>query len=182
MNKTITIPNWPTATFMPLTGGMYTLVDNDTYERYKDSSARWVAHKSPHDTFYARRTRVKRINGKKRNTNELLHRLILGLQKGDGLQVDHINGNPLDNRRANLRVCSSKENSRNKTKQVGAYSSKYKGVSYHKRNKKWGASIRCDGTIKFLGLFESEADAARAYNAAALNLHGDFAKLNEVQS
>ncbi len=109
-----------------------------------------------------------------------MHREILGLQYGDGKIVDHINGDGLDNRRCNLRICSSSDNNCN----CGSYrggTSLYKGVSWHKQNRKWQATIQKDGKSHYLGLFISESEAAEVYNIAAVRLHGQFAYLNQIK-
>lgn len=93
--------------------------------------------------------------------------------------VDHINGDPLDNRRCNLRICTQRENNFNRRKRLTA-SSKFKGVTFHKKSRKWQAQIKMDGDLIYLGVFAEERDAAMAYNAAAKEFHGQFAMLNEV--
>lgn len=103
-----------------------------------------------------------------------LHRALMG--DPEGLVVDHINGNKLDNRRYNLRVCSTKENIRNSAAQSG--SSSYKGVHWDKSKSKWTATIKVDRQSKFLGRFDSEEDAARAYDTAAKEYFGEYARLN----
>jgi hypothetical protein len=102
-----------------------------------------------------------------------MHRQILGLEYGDGKECDHINGDRLDNRRENLRIVTRQQNSWNRIKSVGC-TSQYKGVHWSARNKKWKSAIR----RKHLGTFTDEADAARAYDAAARELFGEFAHLN----
>jgi hypothetical protein len=113
----------------------------------------------------------------KRRTVQM-HRVLLGAP--DGVPVDHINGNPLDNRRANLRLCTPVENSRNRTVK-STYrgrpsSSQYKGVSADKGV--WCANIRVNNTLKHLGLFQSEIEAAQCYDAAAGEFFGEFARVN----
>ncbi|CAJ0895848.1 hypothetical protein R77569_04539 [Ralstonia mannitolilytica] len=99
----------------------------------------------------------------------------------DGMQIDHINGVRDDNRVVNLRLATPTGNSRNQKKQQGR-SSKYKGVSFHKRLRKWQASIGALDNKKrmFLGYFENEIEAARAYDEVAAREFGEFAKLNGV--
>ena len=110
----------------------------------------------------------------------LMHRDLCGLAAGDRRQVDHINGDGLDNRRINLRICTPSQNSANKRKGNGTYSSKYKGVSWAKDRSKWDAYIRVNRVLRKLGGFVNEDDAARAYNEAALKAFGGFANLNVV--
>jgi hypothetical protein len=108
----------------------------------------------------------------------LLHRVAMALILDSwGFDfVDHINGNKLDNRACNLRPCSNAENLRNSAPRRG--SSTFKGVCFHKQNKNWVASITLDGQTRHLGSFSSEIDAAKAYDAAATQLHGEYARLN----
>lgn len=105
----------------------------------------------------------------------LLHREILGA--GSGREVDHINGNGLDNRRSNLRLCSGSQNAMNRQSGWGAHS-KFKGVTWHKAGKKWRAYIKVGGKQRHLGCFDREEDAALAYDNAATEAFGDFASLN----
>lgn len=92
--------------------------------------------------------------------------------------VDHINRNRLDNRRENLRLCNISENAKNVGKQKGT--SKFKGVSWKSSRNKWYSQIKLNGKVKYLGLFDSELDAATAYNNAARLYHGNFAALNNI--
>lgn len=103
-----------------------------------------------------------------------MHRLILGC--GAGEECDHRNGCGLDCRRENLRKCTHQQNQCNQKKHRGG-TSPYKGVSWYPRDGKWRA-IAGD---KFLGYFTSEIDAARAYDEAASEMFGDFARLNDVK-
>jgi hypothetical protein len=108
-----------------------------------------------------------------------MHRLIMGLADDDPRQVDHANGDRSDNRRSNLRIATQSQNLGNSRKRAGT-TSRYKGVSWHKQNKKWVAYIGVDGSLHHLGCFTSEEAAARAYNRAARAAWGDFACLNDV--
>jgi hypothetical protein len=102
------------------------------------------------------------------------HRKVMG--DPEGLVVDHINGDTHDCRKYNLRVCSVKENIRNSKPQGGT--SNYKGVSYDKSRDKWSASIKVDRKSIHLGRFSGEEDAAKAYDSAAKEYFGEFARLN----
>lgn len=107
-----------------------------------------------------------------------MHRLIM--QARSDQVVDHINGDGLDNRRTNLRVCTQAENSRNRRK-FGGWTSRYKGVSLARgRRTPWRAQIRQGGRVRCLGYFSTEEDAATAYDAAAKEAFGQFARLNFV--
>lgn len=114
-----------------------------------------------------------RENGRRR-TVQLSHTI---LTPAPGFVVDHKNGDPLDNRRQNLRVCTQGNNSKNRKRNKHSRS-RYKGVRWRRSRRKWAAIIITDGRYKWLGTFDSEEEAARAYDAAARILHGEFARLN----
>jgi len=95
--------------------------------------------------------------------------------------IDHINGDGLDNRRDNLRICTRTENVRCQRKRTKPTSSRFKGVTWHKNHRYWQAAIRKNGERTYLGWFKGEEEAARAYDKAAKRLHGDFASLNFPQ-
>lgn len=118
----------------------------------------------------------KKSCGKWKRPTIYMHRMVMSAP--DGVQVDHINRNPLDNRIENLRFCSSVENNRNRASSTGL--SKYKGVTFDKRRKKWYAQTKLSGKRVHLGTFENERDAAIAYNVYAQRNFGEFALLNEV--
>jgi hypothetical protein len=98
-----------------------------------------------------------------------------------GMVVDHANRDKLDNRRANLRVCTQSQNLYNSAKSPGG-SSRYKGVSIVGRTGRWLAQIRIAGKQTHLGRFTNEADAAHAYDDAAKATFGEFALLNNLKS
>ena len=112
----------------------------------------------------------------------LMHRQIM--QPGKGLVVDHINHDPLDNTRANLRTCTQRENMKNRKKVLEkcgqATSSRFKGVYryQYKTTVKYKATIWCNGKQKHIGYFKTEVAAAKAYDKWARKLHGKFAMLN----
>jgi hypothetical protein len=96
----------------------------------------------------------------------------------DGFMCDHINGNALDNRKANLRSATAFQNCWNARKHSKSCSSKYKGVWFHKGIRKWTAMITVRRKRIHLGVFEDETEAAKAYDKAAKKHFGKFAKLN----
>jgi len=105
-----------------------------------------------------------------------MHRVVLNCPEDKF--VDHINHNGLDNRRANLRACTMQQNIWNKRKQRGNYSSKYKGVSWNKSEGKWIVRITCKGKQIFVGYYDNEKEAAKAYDDKAKELFGEYAALN----
>jgi hypothetical protein len=109
-----------------------------------------------------------------------MHRLIAQTQPG--FETDHVNGDGLDNRRANLRTATASQNRANMGKprrpDGSVHSSRFKGVSWDKSRSKWQAKIVWRGKHKNLGRYESEELAARVYDLAALTQWGEFAQLN----
>ena len=109
-----------------------------------------------------------------------VHRIIYFLktkQNIDDFFIDHIDGNPTNNKISNLRCATNQQNCCNK-KKTKKYTSKYKGVSWDKKEKKWRAQICFNYQKNCLGFFEFESDAALAYDKAAKKHHNSFAFLN----
>jgi hypothetical protein len=104
-----------------------------------------------------------------------LHREIMNAP--EGLLVDHINSDTLDNRRVNLRLATHSQNSCNRPKKSNT-SSRFIGVNFEKLRNQWCAKIRHHGKRIWLGRFENEIEAAKAYDEAARKYHGEFARLN----
>jgi hypothetical protein len=107
-----------------------------------------------------------------------MHRLVIGAGPGD--KVDHVNRDGLDNRRINLRLATSSQNSANRIadRRRNGTSSAYKGVSWDKSRQRWTTYITVDGHHRHLGRYATELEAAAAYDAAAEEAWGDFARLN----
>ena len=107
-----------------------------------------------------------------------LPRVIMNCVGGRNICVDHISGNTLDNRKKNLRVCTRTENTRNSKISI-RNTTGYKGVTYHKREKKWLARITVNRLRMHLGYFKTPEGAAYAYNEAAIRYFGEFARINK---
>lgn len=153
-----------------LTRGMIALVDDEDYERLSQFS--WQAMKSKHG-FYAKRSYKE--NGE--NKSMLMHREVLGLQPGDGIEADHGNLNKLDNRKRNLRTCNRVQNCCNAGKR-SHNTSGYKGVqwvAHAPKDRKWKAQITYEKRVRNLGYFETPELAHEFYCLAADMLHGEFA-------
>lgn len=142
------------------------LIDDEDY--YLIENLPWgIANKK--GTIYIQHT------GKEKTVQ--LARLIMG--EPEGKLVDHINGNTLDNRKCNLRIADKRTNAQNMRANVNT-TSKYKGVSYDKFRNKWRANIKVDNKQTYLGRFETEEEAAIAYNEAAEKYFGEYARLNII--
>jgi hypothetical protein len=151
-----------------LTKGYFALVDDVDYEIL----SYWLWHVSGSKKM--KRYALRNVG----NRGVLMHRVIMGLQFSDKEIVDHVNGNSLDNRRSNLRICNIQENSFNKKKTHGT-NSVFRGVCAMKgRVNSWVAHIGVNHQKIYLGYFNDELRAAQAYDEAAKKYHGKFAKLN----
>ncbi len=159
-----------------LTHGHVALVDDEDFEVVNQFI--WYPRKGV-STIYARANDYE--NKKQRRVD--MHRLVMNAQPGQ--VVDHINCNGLDNRKENLRICTHTQNQWNQNKQITwegkPCSSKYRGVSWKKQNKKWSAVISYNGKQFWIGVFNKEDDAALAYNKKAKELYGEYAQFNTVE-
>jgi hypothetical protein len=165
---------------IPVGSNHIALVDDEDYPKLR--SFRWQAgkHKGRSATYAVARSTTGGYVG-------LMHRMILNPPAG--LLVDHINHDGLDNRRCNLRTATLSQNCANQQKQTNR-SSTYKGVTLHLQGGKnphpWYSQLckRTDGKLKhrFLGSYTTEAEAAIAYNVAAIAEHGEYACVNNIMS
>jgi len=150
-----------------LTKGQKCIVDDNVFEAF--SKYKWYAE-GRNGKYYA----CRRIG----NKIVKMHRVILGVDNAK-IAVDHINGDSLDNRSINLRSCTWAQNLRN-SKLKPSNKSGYKGVCFSEKLNRFRATIKVNYKQIHLGVFHTAIEAARAYNAAALIHHGEFAKLNEI--
>ncbi len=151
----------------------FALVDDKDFEwlnQWKWHAAEW------NNGFYVIRSQY--IGGGAKNPKFVqfkMHRLIMNTKVG--LDVDHIDGNGLNNTRVNLRNCTRTQNLWNSKPTKGGIS-KYKGVTWQHRQKKWQARINVNSKRIFLGYHFTEVEAAKAYDRAAKKYHGEFANTN----
>jgi hypothetical protein len=143
------------------------LIDTTDYKTVRNY--RWYAHDSKRGTFYAHSS----IRRQHRVQTVLMHRLLLPHMT----RPDHKDGNGLNNCRKNLRESTRSQNGANRRKKSGA-TSQYLGVYFDSQKKRFCAGISINRKYLKLGRFDSEEDAARAYDIAALEHHGEFARLN----
>lgn len=153
---------------MPLTKGLVTKLDLEDWVLIKGRSFRAMPTNKT-NVFYA-------ITGTGKDTKSL-HRIIT--QASPGEHVDHINGDRLDNRRVNLRICTHRQNRAN-SKIYSNNRTGYKGVGWVKDKSKFRARIKVNYKEISLGLYDSKEEAALAYNKAALKYFGKYAKLNKI--
>lgn len=150
-----------------LTQHQFAIIDDEDYDTL--CKFKWRV-KEESNTMYAIRDN--------RKTTVRMHRQILNIIDSN-YNVDHINGNGLDNRKCNLRVCTQAQNVCN-TKPRQGTSSKFKGVSWNPQKNKFHAYVNFNKKRFFLGYYNSETEAAKAYNQKASELFGEFARLNKV--
>lgn len=151
---------------IPLTQNRFAFVDDSDFDWL--NSLKWCVSLDGYRSYAMRR------NG---GSKQRMHRLILNLCPGDGLCVDHIDGDGLNNQRGNLRICLKKENRFNARIRSDS-KSPYKGVRPPRPGHRWEATIQYHGKRIHLGSFPTAEKAAHDYDKAAVKLFGKFAKLN----
>ena len=148
--------------FIQLTKGYTTAID--VADVALAEGRNWCSLIAPH-TVYAQ--------GKINNKTVFLHRLLLGFPSG--LDVDHIDGDGLNNRRSNLREATRSQNLRNQRVSKDSASG-LKGITWYPDRAKWGARIKVDGRRLWLGLYETPESAHAAYVAASAEHHAEFGR------
>jgi hypothetical protein len=153
-----------------LTKGMFEIVDDEKYDEL--NQYKWYAQSNGKGRFYAaRKTSRKDIGGRK---IIYMHQQIMGFPKEE---IDHINGNSLDSREINMRICDRTHNNAN-SKTHCNNTSGFRGVSFDKQKQKWKASVQYNYQYITIGCFDKKEDAAEAYDQKAKELFGEFARCN----
>ena len=156
---------------IPLTCGKVAIVDASDYDFLMHW--KWTARRNGRNNWYAYRKKRKAEGARSQNIH--MHQVILGL--GDGVKVDHRDGNGLHNWRSNLRRATQAQNRCN-NRLPSNNTSGFKGVTFYKRTGRWMAQISIFNKTTCLGYFGTAIEAARVYDAAAVEHYGEFANLN----
>lgn len=147
-----------------LTKGKFALVDDEDYGKL--SKYKWHANHDNKGKFYADRSTFKGIKGE---FERKMHRLIMDCPKGK--EIDHIDGNGLNNQKSNLRVCTHAQNMKNMIAHKDSRSG-LRGVS--PSGKKWQVRITNNYKEKYIGTYNSKLEAYQAYCDACTKYHGDY--------
>ena len=156
-----------------LGNSIHTTVDDEDY--YWLSQWNWNAV-SIKNKIYVKRSKKKGVLKSGVKYEVFLHRVIMRCNDSN-LVVDHIDGNPLNNQKSNLRICTKAENNRNTSSHKNS-SSKYLGVTYDKARNKWNAQLMVNGKRVLTKRYITEIEAAKAYDVAAALYVGVYANLN----
>jgi hypothetical protein len=157
-----------------LSNGYTTIVDEDDWFGKNLFLLPWYGVRKRGGRIYVVAKVPDPVTGKQRTLR--LHWVVMDAPPG--MDVDHREGPGLDNRRANLRLCTNAQNQQNTGSRGG--SSRFKGVSWVKSKGRWRVSFNWEGVTHFVGYFTDEVAAAKAYNEAAEHLCGGFARLNDI--
>ena len=155
-----------------LTQGKVTQVDDEDYDYL--NQWKWFVHKNRNNYYCERNITILKNKQKQIGIHQIILERILGHNNFE--MVDHIDGDGLNNQRNNLRAATNQQNSMNtKSKSI-------KGVTFcnYKKNKKWRVRIRLNKNVN-IGYFNTQEEAAEAYNKKAIELFGEYAKLNEIK-
>jgi len=147
-----------------LTQGKVALVDDADFEELSKHKW-WAYYRRSENRWYCARKAPSGVERPRQKT-VYMHAVIAGTQPG--FDTDHIDGDGLNNTRRNLRVCTRAENQHNQTRKNQGRTSRYRGVSWNNKNRKWEAVIRSNWKQAYLGGFDSEHDAAGAYDVAGI--------------
>ena len=153
-------------------GGVVALVDDDDYEKVR--VLRWYLGREANPTNWQAVTFTR----KPKRTVTALHRMVMNATPGT--YIDHIDNNGLNCQKSNLRFCTQSQNVA-RSRRFKKFSSKFRGVYWYTSGRGWRASVKKDGKKHFAPrIYESEVEAAKAYNILAKHYHGQFAVLNDV--
>ena len=166
---------------IPLSHGLFALISDEDYElvsKFKWSAYRIAGTGRNGKTYLYgyKPARKVTVNGKRKMVT--LYNYIM--EPPAGMEVDHIDQNPLNNTRENMRLADRASNCKNRGKRSNGLSSKYLGVSFNKEKGKFTVKLKNNGISIFVGYFTDEKEAAKAYNDKALETFGEFASLNKI--
>ena len=156
---------------IPLKDDKRFIIDDEDFERV--TVHKWYVVKTG---YIMRSYSLGYFDGKQKHKTVALHRFIMGFPEGK--EIDHIDRDKLNNSKKNLRIVTRSQNNMNRDKTP--HSSRFKGVCHRSRANRWEANIKINRKRVYIGLYETEIEAALAYNQKAIELHGEYARLNEV--
>jgi hypothetical protein len=164
----------------PLSSGLFTTVSDADYERL--AAFKWHATEGRCGVFYASRSIKVTKDGRTYSRNVEMQREVVDPERSlpRTSKVDHINGDTLNNTRENLRIVSDSISNINR-RVFKTNTSGYRGVSYERERSRWRATIKVNGKTTVIGSFRTKEEAALAYNIKAVEIHGVYACLNDIQ-
>jgi hypothetical protein len=158
---------------LELTRGYRTTIDANMYNLIRPH--RWHVMTSNNKQYAIHTKRINKDVNHGKNKCIMMHRLIMGVKEYNGTVIDHIDGDGLNNRKSNLRVCTHSENHMNQKVRINSFTG-LKGVFYDKRRNYYYSSIIVNSKCIYLGSFESPDMAKKAYDNAAIKHFGEFFK------